>query len=146
MSSTKYQNIPLEQIETNVIQDIDYNNEISANSSPSYSNAGYETVGQDDDSDTYVYKDNNSISPTDNKILEIIDDEIVNYTIDDEVGLINDNEININLKNNIVNDEKSSIFGSTFNFTNSIVGAGIYFNNWNFIQLFNLYILLKVFN
>jgi len=127
MNSPKYQNIPLEQIGTNVVQDINHGQSpISNNSNSSYSNNGYEEVGQDDDnSDTFVYIDSNSLSLNENKITEVIDDEIVIYDNDDQARLINNGEVDINLKDNILNAEKSSIFGSTFNFTNSIIGAGV---------------------
>jgi len=127
MSSSKYQNIPLDQIEAGLEQDYD---EIQISSSSSYNNAHkYETIEQDDDdSDTFVYKDGrNELSPTENKILEEIQgDEIVNYDDDDQLVLIqhtpgkNNQDVEINIKET----EKSSIFGSTFNFTNSIIGAG----------------------
>jgi len=143
MNSPKYQNIPLEQIGTNVVQDINHGQSpISNNSNSSYSNNGYEEVGQDDDnSDTFVYIDSNSLSLNENKITEVIDDEIVIYDNDDQARLINNGEVDINLKDNILNAEKSSIFGSTFNFTNSIIGAGIY-NILYYLYPFNLIVIM----
>eukprot|EP00833_Pecoramyces_ruminatium_P009652 jgi/Orpsp1_1/1183684/evm.model.c7180000086268.1 len=139
MSSTKYQNIPFEQIEDDFTQDIIDNNqepEIYDNNNSngsSYNNAKYETLGQDDDSDTFVYKDGkDSLSPNENKILEEIqNEEIINYEDDDRIELIQhqpsngDEMVDIKLQDSILNGEKSSIFGSTFNFTNSIIGAGV---------------------
>jgi len=139
MSSTKYQNIPLEHIEAGLVQDndnqilINSNSNSNSNSSDnSINNIKYEILGQDDDSDTFVYKDGREyLSPNENKILEEIDgEEIVNYDDDDGIELIQHNSSNrdnmedINLQDTVINTEKSSIFGSTFNFTNSIIGAG----------------------
>ncbi|KAG4084630.1 hypothetical protein H8356DRAFT_1436005 [Neocallimastix lanati (nom. inval.)] len=140
MSSTKYQNIPLEHIEAGLVQDndnqilINSNSNSNSNSSDnSINNIKYEILGQDDDSDTFVYKDGREyLSPNENKILEEIDgEEIVNYDDDDGIELIQHNSSNrdnmedINLQDTVINTEKSSIFGSTFNFTNSIIGAGV---------------------
>ncbi|ORX49259.1 hypothetical protein BCR36DRAFT_412780 [Piromyces finnis] len=127
MSSTKYQNIPHDHLENGLVQEYD-ENQISS-SITSYNNNKYDSLEQDDDSDTFVYKDGrNELSPTENKILEEIEgEEIINYDEDDQIELIqhsldkNDELVEINIKET----EKSSIFGSTFNFTNSIIGAGV---------------------
>ncbi|KAG4104855.1 hypothetical protein H8356DRAFT_926500 [Neocallimastix lanati (nom. inval.)] len=143
MTSTKYQNISLDHEESSLIQDIENNSHIpmdsnsnsngSSNSNISLNNTKYETLGQDDDSDIFVYKDDREyLSPTKNKVLEErVAEEIVNFNDDDRIELIRhqssnrDNIVDKKLQDTILNVEKSSIFGSTFNFTNSIIGAGV---------------------
>jgi len=142
MTSTKYQNISLDHEESSLIQDIENNSHIpmdsnsnsngSSNSNISLNNTKYETLGQDDDSDIFVYKDDREyLSPTKNKVLEErVAEEIVNFNDDDRIELIRhqssnrDNIVDKKLQDTILNVDKSSIFGSTFNFTNSIIGAG----------------------